>query len=297
MSTHRIQTNENKKERIISGCITFIISVIVLILIFLFKTTYTTVNPPSYIDINFQTDELGANYGQDEVGLGDEEPADQDVLLGNGGDPLAENISSNNDIPDKQEPIENKKYLTDASAKDAVSTPIKKTEKLKKKTEIKKTISSNPSNSKNSDKSNGKNGNQSGGNPKGNAALGALLKGKGTSTSSKGEGTGGKPGQNQGVETGGSGSGGVGIGNGRKLVSWIPGTNGKSGKAPVNNCTESGTITFSYTVNKNGDVTSVERTSGKSNTCMVNAGKKWIKEYVKAEKANSISSGTYKINF
>ncbi len=89
----------------------------------------------------------------------------------------------------------------------------------------------------------------------------------------------------------------VSIGNGRYLLKWIPGTNGKEGKALANKCSGSGSVTFSYTVSKEGWVTSVKRSSGSSNTCMVNSGINWIKNYVKADKGKSSATATYKINF
>jgi hypothetical protein len=296
MENNRIRFPDNKRERIFSGIITFFISGILLFFILTYKTIFTTSTPPTYIDINFEMDDLGANYGTDEVGLGEEEPADQEVLLGEGGSLLAGNIEN---IPTSvSEQRENNSFFSNADSKENISIPTKKTE-IKKNTISTKQNSASSSQST-SNKSNSKfsTGNKnSKENPKGNAAVDNLLKGKGGSTTSTGQGTGGRPGQNQGVETGGSGSGGVGIGNGRKLTNFIPGTMGKKGEVPVHNCNSSGTIVFSYTVDKNGAIISVTRKSGVSNTCLVNTGIQWIKQYVKANKGTRSASGTYRINF
>ncbi len=293
IETNRIQYTDNKKERIKSGFITFVISGIILVFILLYKTTFTTVTPPTYIDITFETDDLGANYGTDEVGLGDGEPADQAVALGEGGNPLANSNSDNSSSSSQQE--ENQSFLSDPTSKENVSVPSKKTE-TKKKTTTQSATSTTKTTAK-ADSKAGVGNKNTGGNPQGNSAVGALLKGKGTSTTSTGEGTGGRPGQNQGVPDGGSGSGGEGIGNGRKLVSFIPGTMGRGGSVPAHDCTATGKITFSYTVDKNGNIVSVSRKSGTSNTCLVNTGIKWIKQYVKADKGTQSVSGSYVINF
>ena len=310
MQSNKIQYTDNKKERILSGIITFIISSIILAFILLYKTTFITVTPPTYIDINFESDDLGANFGTDEVGLGEEEPADQDVQFGTGGDPFAaESPDGSSSAITNESEEDSKSYLSDPASKEPSPVVSKKAEVKKNttpkpetpKTSTKQATNSSTSKTSTAKKSNTKAGaggeGTTGGNPKGNAAVGALLKGKGTSTSSTGEGTGGRPGQNQGVPDGGSGSGGEGIGNGRKLVSFIPGTMGRGGNVPSHDCTGAGTVIFSYTVDKNGTVTSVSRQSGPSNTCMVNTGIKWIKQYVKADKGTRSVSGTYKITF
>ncbi|MDR2122260.1 MAG: ferric siderophore ABC transporter substrate-binding protein [Flavobacteriaceae bacterium] len=292
--SNKIRFTENKKERVLSGIITFLISALLLFFILTYKTVFTTITPPSYIDILFEMeDDLGANYGTDAVGLGEEEPIEQDVLSGAGGGALIENPESAASSAADQK--ENSSYLTDTDSKEKTSIAPKKT--TPKKTNTKTTSNTAKNTPKTSNTPPGAGVGNAGGNAKGNAAVGALISGKGKSTTSTGEGTGGRPGQNQGVETGGEGSGGEGIGNGRKLIGFIPGTMGRGGKVPEHDCTESGSITFSYTVDKNGNITSVNRKSGVRSACLVNTGIKWIKQYVKADKGTQSVSGVYRINF
>ena len=244
---------------------------------------------------------MGANFGTDEVGLGEEEPADQEVLRGEGNNARAENSENNISTNDLMQE-ENKTILAHQNdSKENIPEPVKKTE-TKKNSKTKNSSKNTNNLTIKKSKTNtvagvGTENSTVGGNPKGNAALGNLIKGKGTSTSSTGEGTGGRPGQNQGVETGGNGNGGEGIGNGRKLISFIPGTMGRGGKVPEHNCAGSGTIIFSYTLDKNGNVISVSRKSGINNTCLLNTGIKWIKQYVKGNSGTRSVTGTYKINF
>jgi hypothetical protein len=299
-NSYNIKYYDNKKEKLISGIITILISTVILSFILTYKTVFLAVTPPSYIDINFDMDDMGANFGSDEVGLGDEEPIDQDVLLGEGGEVQSAATHEDKSSNDSKQQEDNKSILANQKdSKNIISEPVKKTEfkskdKLKPhKTHLKSSVKK--SNSKSAAGAGIKN--VTGGNPRGNAALGNLIKGKGTGISSTGEGIGGRPGQNQGVETGGNGSGGEGIGNGRKLVSFIPGTMGRGGKVPDHNCNGSGTIIFSYTLDKNGNVISVNRKSGINNTCLFNTGIKWIKQYVKGNAGTRPVTGTYKINF
>lgn len=298
---YKIKYYDNKKEKLISGIITILISAIILSFILTYKTVFLTVTPPAYIDINFDMDDMGANFGTDKVGLGDEEPIDQDALLGEGKEVNSESTHEDKSLNDSKPQEDNKPILTNQNdSKDVIPEPVKKTEpktknksKLVNKTNLKSSLTK--SNSQSAAGAGKKNA--TGGSPSGNAALGNLIKGKGAATSSSGEGTGGRPGQNQGVETGGNGNGGEGIGNGRKLVSFIPGTMGRGGNVPEHNCNGSGTIIFSYTLDKNGNVISVNRKSGINNTCLFNTGIKWIKQYVKGNAGTRSVTGTYKINF
>ena len=102
---------------------------------------------------------------------------------------------------------------------------------------------------------------------------------------------------NSGDPLGEKGDGDSKIGVDRKLISYIPGTMGKGGEQPSHNCTANGTITISYTVDKAGNVISARRSSGISDPCVVTAAVIWVKKYVKAEKASTNSTGTYKITF
>ena len=132
------------------------------------------------------------------------------------------------------------------------------------------------------------------GDGKGNAAIGNLLKGRGTKSGSQGNGTG--PG-NYGDPLGGDSDGNSLIGIDRKLTGFIPGTMGRGGAQPNHDCSASGSITISYTVDKSGKVTSARRLSGVSDPCVASTAVSWVKQYVKAEAANVSSKGTYKITF
>ncbi|WP_312207188.1 ferric siderophore ABC transporter substrate-binding protein [Epilithonimonas hominis] len=132
------------------------------------------------------------------------------------------------------------------------------------------------------------------GDGKGNAAIGNLLKGRGTKSGSQGNGIG--PG-NYGDPLGGDGDGNSLIGIDRKLTGFIPGTMGRGGAQPNHDCSASGSITISYSVDKSGKVTSARRQSGISDPCVVSTAISWVKQYVKAESANVSSKGTYKITF
>ncbi|PQL91967.1 hypothetical protein C4S76_11155 [Apibacter adventoris] len=279
----------NKNEKIISALITLFISGIILFLILTFHTTFFTTTPTTYIDINFDSD-LGSDYGTSAVGLGDEEPADQDLQKGNGGDPLGKDgaLASSNEI-EKEE----NSYLTNTSSKETVTSTSNTKKSSKDNT---KQNSAEKYNTKSKSSKGTGNGKESG-NIKGTEAIGALLKGKGNSNSSTGHGSNGKPGQNQGDPMGNGSGGGEGFGNGRNLIGFIPGTMGRGGSVPPYNCSGTGTIIFNFTVDKTGNVTSVNRKSGISNTCLVNTGIKWIKQYVKADKGKSPATGTYRINF
>ena len=87
------------------------------------------------------------------------------------------------------------------------------------------------------------------------------------------------------------------IGVERKLIRFIPGTMGRGGIQPSHSCTASGFIMIAYTVDKAGNVVSARRSGGVSDPCIVSTSIFWIKKYVKAEKSNFSSSGTYQIIF
>lgn len=132
------------------------------------------------------------------------------------------------------------------------------------------------------------------GDGRGNAAIGNLLKGRGSKAGSQGNGNG--PG-NYGDPLGGDGDGNSLVGIDRKLIGFIPGTMGRGGAQPNHDCSASGSITISYTVDKSGKVTSARRMNGVSDPCVVSTATSWVRQYVKAEAANVSSKGTYKITF
>ncbi|MFZ4929763.1 hypothetical protein [Chryseobacterium sp. Mn2064] len=103
--------------------------------------------------------------------------------------------------------------------------------------------------------------------------------------------------ENAGDPLGGDGNGNSKVGIDRKLIGYIPGTMGRGGVQPSHICTASGSITITYTVDKAGNVVSARRSGGVSDSCIVSTSIGWIKKYVKAEKADVSSTGTYKITF
>lgn len=87
------------------------------------------------------------------------------------------------------------------------------------------------------------------------------------------------------------------IGVDRKLIAGIPGTMNYKGKLPTNNVKEKGTIEIAYTVDKNGNVISAMRVGGLRSRNTINNAVTLVKKYVKAEKAQTNSTGVYTINF
>ena len=87
------------------------------------------------------------------------------------------------------------------------------------------------------------------------------------------------------------------IGVDRKLIAGIPGTMNYKGKLPTNNVREKGTIEIAYTVDKNGNVISAMRVGGLRSRNAINNAVTLVKKYVKAEKAQTNSTGIYTINF
>ena len=87
------------------------------------------------------------------------------------------------------------------------------------------------------------------------------------------------------------------IGVDRKLIAGIPGTMNYKGKLPTNNVREKGTIEIAYTMDKNGNVISAMRVGGLRSRNTINNAVTLVKKYVKAEKAQTNSTGVYTINF
>jgi outer membrane biosynthesis protein TonB len=241
------------------------------------------------------------NFGDNRNGNGAEEPANQEGSLASANIFIPEELK--NPEPEKtvEKPIETpkpiekptEKIITGKSEKTTVSKTEKSEKTEKKSTKLSETSASKNVSSKAS-ATNNTTAKNAQGDGKGNAAIGNLIKGKGTKTGS--QGTSGTTG-NAGDPLGGEGNGDSKIGVDRKLISWIPGTMGKGGEQPPHNCSANGTITISYLVDKAGNVTSARRSSGISDPCVVTAAVIWVKKYVKAEKATTNSTGTYKITF
>lgn len=285
-----IQHKRNeKKDRRRSAIITLLISLGIFLGIFYYKFTKITEKPE-------QITTMLINFGDNREGAQVEEPANQDGSLAANSeiaDPIAEVAPEEKLEPVKEvvKPVVKEKVLTGKNTK--ISVP--KAEKVAPtKTATKsaptKTAAAKASPAK-ATTSNSKTG---AGDGKGTAAIGNLLKGRGTKTGTQGTST--TPG-NSGDPLGGEGNGDSKIGVDRKLVGFIPGTMGRGGAQPTHNCSASGSINITYTVDKAGNVISARRSGGVSDPCVVSNSVSWVKKYVKAEKANSSSTGTYSITF
>ena len=286
-----IQHKKNEdKDRRRSAIITLLISLLLFLGIFFYKFTKITEKPE-------QVTTMLINFGDNRDGAEVEEPANQEGSLAANSEvtePIEEVIPEAKPEPIKEmvKPVVKEKIITGTNTK--VSTP--KAEKVvKAKTPTKSTPTKTTTPKKASPaKAATPNSTTGSGDGKGTAAIGNLLKGRGTKTGTQGiSGTTG----NAGDPLGGDGNGDSKIGVDRKLVGFIPGTMGRGGAQPSHNCSASGSINIAYTVDKAGNVISARRSGGVSDACVVSTSVSWVKRYVKAEKSNSSSTGTYSITF
>ena len=239
------------------------------------------------------------NFGDNRNGNGAEEPVNQEGSLASSEIYIPEELKTPEPTSEKavetpktvEKPAE--KLVTGKSEKATIAKSdkkekvIEKTTKNIEKTTNKSTPSKTSTTANTSDK-------KAQGDGQGTAAIGNLIKGRGTKSGSQGnDGATG----NAGDPLGGNGNGDSKIGVDRKLISFIPGTMGRGGEQPPHNCDASGTVNIAYTVDKSGNVTSARRGSGISDPCVVTAAIIWVKKYVKAEKSTSNSTGVYKITF
>ncbi|SIT14169.1 ferric siderophore ABC transporter substrate-binding protein [Chryseobacterium gambrini] len=294
MRSHIISKDEQNRDRIKSAVLSILIWSAILLFVFLYKLKPELDEQPEVITT------MLVNFGDNRNGNGVEEPADQPGSLAAATEEVASEPAETA-VPETKTVIqpdpqpETKK----TEAKDKVitgnNTKTSVPKKEESKAETKKT-STSTSATKNTKKSgattaNSKTGNGDG---KGNAAIGNLIRGRGTKAGSQGDGNGIG---NAGDPLGGDGNGDSKVGIDRKLVGFIPGTMGRGGSQPANNCTASGTITIAYTVDKAGNVVSARRSGGTSDPCISSNAISWVKKYVKAEKASVSSTGSYKITF
>lgn len=269
--------SENKDRRN-SAIITFLISAFIFLGIFFYKFTKITEKPAEITTmlINFGDNLEGAE--QDEPASQDGSPAANTQVT----DPVQEEVSVAKPEPKVEvpKPVVKEKIITGNNTK--VSTP--KTEKATPATKPKATAKKTPAPTANTGSGDGK----------GTAAIGNLIKGRGTKTGT--QGTTGTTG-NQGDPLGADGNGDSKVGVDRNLVGFIPGTMGRGGSQPTHNCSATGTINIAYTVDKAGNVISARRSGGISDPCAASVSVDWVKRYVKAERANTSSTGTYRITF
>lgn len=269
-----------ERDRRNSAIITFLISVLVFLGIFFYKFTKITEKPEEITTMLI-------NFGDNQNGAEAEEPANQEGSLAADAqpeipEPVQENISETKPEPKTvvTKPVVKEKVITGSNTKVSVPKPQTPAKAAPAKTSATKATTPNS-----------KTGTGDG---KGTAAIGNLIKGRGTKTGTQGtDGTTG----NQGDPLGGDGNGDSKIGVDRNLVGFIPGTMGRGGAQPSHNCSAGGTISIAYTVDKAGNVISARRSGGVSDPCIASTSVAWVKQYVKAEKANTSSTGTYRITF
>ena len=292
MNYYETNRTAERKDKVKSAIITAIIWSALLLFVFLY--TVKQYFPKEKEVVNTML----VNFGDNRNGKGIEEPANQEGSLAS----KPETVETPVETPTVQpEPIvkkEPKPETKKAEPKDKIITGNNhkiSTPKETSKTDKSKAATSASAKEK-SAKSSATTANSTTGNGdgKGNAALGNFMKGRGSKPGSQGTGTGVG---NAGDPLGGDGDGDSKIGVDRRLTGYIPGTMGRGGAQPSQSCTASGSITLAYTVDKAGNVISVRRSGGSSDPCIVSTSIQWVKKYVKAERANFSSTGTYKITF
>lgn len=289
METITQHKRDERIDKLKSATLTALISALLFLLIFYYQFVRE-------IPKEEKVTTMLINFGDNRNGNGAEEPANQEGSLAMADIYIPEELKTPE--PQPQEIVETPKAVEKPAEKiitgKSEKTTAVKTEKTEKKsTKSSETTATKTTTSKTSSTSNTATKNAQG-DGQGTAAIGNLIKGRGTKTGTQGtDGTVG----NSGDPLGGKGDGDSKIGVDRKLISYIPGTMGKGGEQPSHNCTANGTITISYTVDKAGNVISARRSSGISDPCVVTAAVIWVKKYVKAEKASTNSTGTYKITF
>ena len=276
---------DERIDKLKSATLTALISALLFLLIFYYQFVREIPKEEKVITMLI-------NFGDNRNGNGAEEPANQEGSLASANIYIPEELKTPE--PQPQEIVETPKAVEKIITGKSEKTSAVKTEKTEKKsTKSSETTASKATTSKTSSTSNTTTKNAQG-DGQGTAAIGNLIKGRGTKTGTQGTD---RTVGNSGDPLGGKGDGDSKIGVDRKLISYIPGTMGKGGEQPSHNCTANGTITISYTVDKAGNVISARRSSGISDPCVVTAAVIWVKKYVKAEKASTNSTGTYKITF
>ena len=280
------QRNE-RKDQLKSATITALITALLFLLIFYYQFVRE-------IPKEEKVTTMLINFGDNRNGNGAEEPANQEGSLASSEIYIPEELKTPEPTSEKavetpkavEKPAE--KLVTGKSEKATIAKSDKKEKVADKTTTASKTTTSKTSSVANTSNKKAQ------GDGQGTAAIGNLIKGRGTKSGSQGnDGATG----NAGDPLGGNGNGDSKIGVDRKLISFIPGTMGRGGEQPPHNCNASGTVNIAYIVDKSGNVTSARRGSGISDPCVVTAAIIWVKKYVKAEKATTISTGVYKITF
>ncbi|WP_417427992.1 ferric siderophore ABC transporter substrate-binding protein [Halpernia sp.] len=274
---------DERKDQAKSAVITFLTFLLLFLLIYFYKIIKESPLPQE------QVTTMLINFGDNQNGTNLEEPANQEGSVAPSETEVLPQSEISKPQPVTEKIITGKNVKVSAPKVEKAEKTLKEISKTAKKTKVSKTTTSKTSATK-STKSIAK----ASGDGRGNTAIGNLIKGRGNKSGS--QGTNGSTG-NAGDPLGGDGNGDSKIGIDRKLIGFIPGTMGRGGNQPSQKCTANGTIQISYTVDKAGNVVSARRSSGISDPCVVSTSVNWVKKYVKAEKANTSSTGTYKITF
>lgn len=275
-----------KKEKRLSAALTLLIWGSIMLFFFLYRISM----PKEEDKTEVVTTTMLINFGDNRNGKGVEEPMEQE-----GSKVKADAIEA----PTPSVTPEPMVKKTEKSPKEDKIISGKSEKSTIKKNESKENTQKNTDKTTTKQKNNKKNtgvkkSSASGGDGQGNAAVGNLIRGRGTKSGSQGTGEGVG---NTGDPLGGDGHGDSRVGVDRKLVGFIPGTMGRGGSHPTHSCSATGTIVIAYTVDKNGKIISARRASGVTDPCIVSTATAWVKQFVKAEKANFSSTGTYKISF
>ena len=292
MRGYTINRDEENKDKIKSAVLSIIIWSAILLFVFIYKMKPTErEKEPEVITT------MLVNFGDNRNGAGIEEPANQEGSLAAKAvemapEPVENVVSEPKTVITPDPKPESKKTEVKDKIITGTNTKITAPKKEDSKTNKKSTASSTTKSTKSSaTTANSKTGSGDG---KGNAAIGNLIKGRGTKPGSQGTGDGIG---NNGDPLGGDGNGDSKVGIDRRLVGYIPGTMGRGGAQPSHSCSASGSITIAYTVDKAGNIVSARRSGGISDPCVVSTSVAWVKKYVKAEKASVSSTGTYNITF
>ncbi|MFY1048191.1 ferric siderophore ABC transporter substrate-binding protein [Chryseobacterium sp. GP-SGM7] len=292
MRGYTINRDEENKDKLKSAVLSIIIWSAILIFVFIYKMKPTVrEKEPEVITT------MLVNFGDNRNGAGIDEPANQEGSLAAKAvettpEPVENVVSEPKTVitpdpkPESKKTEVKDKIITGNNTK--VTAPKKEDSKTNKKSTASSTTKSTKSSATTANSKTGS------GDGKGTAAIGNLIRGRGTKAGSQGTGDGIG---NAGDPLGGDGNGDSKIGIDRKLIGYIPGTMGRGGAQPSHNCSASGSITISYTVDKAGNVVSARRSGGISDPCVSSTSVSWVKKYVKAEKASTSSTGTYKITF
>lgn len=292
MRGYTINREDEKKDRIKSAILSALIWSAILLFVFIYKMTPTEQEKEPEIITT-----MLVNFGDNRNGSGIEEPANQEgSLAAKSLESSTEPVESAASEPKTSITPDPKPETKKSDAKDRIITGTNNKMTAPKKEDSKNNKKSTASSSSKNAKStattaNSKTGNGDG---KGNAAIGNLIRGRGTKPGSQGTGNGIG---NNGDPLGGDGNGDSKVGIDRRLTGYIPGTMGRGGAQPSHNCSASGSITIAYTVDKAGNIVSARRSGGISDPCVVSTSVGWVKKYVKAERANVSSTGSYNITF